>query len=152
MFNIRSTLHQQGFTFIELVVVLLIVSLALAIVAPKVVVGSRQMKERGFVVALQSIMERSRLKAMALQQPMVIWIYGKERQIAFGSDRVDIPENVDVYGQGLTESPKGYYLKFFPDGSSSAEKLEIVFNGKRKVFILFNPVTGSIHWYEETSS
>ncbi|MCX7823325.1 MAG: hypothetical protein N2260_07790 [Syntrophobacterales bacterium] len=147
-----KAVSSRAFTLAETVVILLIVSFAISLVIPKVIVGSRQMKERGFVVTVQSLMERARTRAMVSGQPAVVWIDGERRQIAFGSSKVDIPKNVDIYGQELTESEGRYFLKFFPDGSSSSKRLEIVFDGTRRIFFTFNPVTGSIHWYEEISS
>ncbi|MGC8719964.1 MAG: prepilin-type N-terminal cleavage/methylation domain-containing protein [Thermodesulforhabdaceae bacterium] len=140
--------RSSGFTFVELLVVLLIVSLAIAMLAPKVVVGSRQMQERGFVVAVQTVLERARFRSMSSGQAITVWIDSKSRRIISGSSVLDIPKNVDIYGQGLTEGDEGYFFNLFPDGSSSASRLEIVFDESRKFYINFNPITGSIHWYE----
>lgn len=148
MRTLQVFLQPLAFTFVELLVVLLLVSLALALLAPKVVVGSRQMQERGFVVTVQTVLERARVRSMTSGQATTVWIDGKNRRIMAGSSVVDIPKNVDIYGQGLSEGQEGYSLNFFPDGSSSAAGLEIVFDGTRKVFIRLNPINGSISWHE----
>ncbi|MEJ5301347.1 MAG: type II secretion system protein [Thermodesulforhabdaceae bacterium] len=144
----RTSRDQKAFTFVELIVVLLIISLAIAIVAPKIVVGSRQMQEREFVITVQSLLERARTRAMVSGYPTVIWLDGENRQLILKPELVEIPRNVDIYGQGLTETGDGYYLTFFPDGTSSAHKLEVVFDGSRRIFIELNPISGSIYWYE----
>lgn len=141
---------EKAFTLVELTVVLLIVSLALALIVPRVVVGSRQMQERGFVISFQSLLEKARAKAMVSGRPTSVWIDSERRKITFGSYELSVPEEVDIYGENLSKSERGYYLKFFPDGSSSGRKLQIIFGESRNVFIVFNPLTGSIHWYEES--
>jgi general secretion pathway protein H len=147
MINTES--NQKAFTFVELLVVLFIVSLGLAIVAPRIVVGGRQMQEKGFVVTVQSSLERARTRAMISGRSEMVRLDGENRQLVLDTETVEIPKNVDIYGQGLTESQNGYYLTFFPDGTSSASRLEIVFDDSRRVFIELNPITGSIYWHEE---
>ncbi len=132
--------------------VLLIISFGVALLAPKVAVGTRQMRERDFVLAVHGLLQRARVRAMTSGRPVVAVLERERRVITVGGSReLSIPSMVDLYGEGLIEEPQGYTMWFYPDGTTSAKGLEIVFERARKVFMEFSPLTGAISWYEVSS-
>ncbi len=152
VFN-EDKVRSHGFTLLELIVVLLLVSLALGILAPRIYVGTRKLSDYEFVMNVVKLLNRARLRAMSTSSESVFFIDGANRKL--GVDSVinrKIPENVDIYSDGLEQLPDGSFgVRFFPDGSASATQMEITFDEKRQYFITVNPLSGQITIKNEKS-
>ncbi len=139
----------RGFTYIELTIVILILSLAVSIVVPRVGVSTRQMEEKNLVLKVQEILQKGRLRAMNGGKVSIITLDGEKKTIELdGEVFTKIPEDVDIYGDGFIKEGSTYIARCFPDGTISAKRLEIVFQGRKKIFIEINPITGNLQWYE----
>ncbi len=145
-FDRNNKFRSFGFTLLELIVVLLLVSLALGIVAPRISVGTRKLSDYEFVMDVVKLLNRARLKAISRGSESIFFIDGANRKL--GVDNIidkKIPKNVDIYSKGLEQLPNGSFgVRFFPDGSATSTHLEITFDEKRQYFIIVNPLSGQI--------
>lgn len=145
-------MKREGFTLVEIILVILLLSLALGMVAPRISGGSLRMKERGFVVALVEAISKAREKVILSGKPDVFFIDPRERTFGIGQKiHGDIPKNVDLYAEGMEAPEDGrYVIKFFPDGTCQAVRLDVTFDKTRQYIISIDPVLGSISWEEKT--
>lgn len=143
----RRCRDDGGFTMVELVVVLLIVSLVAAVVVPRIGAGWRRMEDREFVQDFVQTLKRGRLMAMNSGQMTVFRIRPSERVYDIENPpRRWIPDNVDIFADRLERDPEtnDYLVVFYPDGSLSGGDVEVVFDKQRSFLIDIHPLVGSI--------
>jgi general secretion pathway protein H len=136
-----------GFTLIELVVVLIILSLVAAVVAPRIGGGWRQMEDRDFLQEFVQTLKRGRLIAMNTGQMVIFRVRPLERLYGLETTPVRlIPENVDIYSDHLQRDPETQdrVMVFYPDGSLSGGDMDVVFDKQRTFMIAIHPLVGSI--------
>lgn len=143
----RKASAGSGFTMVELMVVLVIISLVAAVVVPRISAGWRRMEDREFLQEFVQTLKRGRLIAMNSGQLIVFRIRPSERvyDIDMPPRRL-IPENVDIYADQLERDPEtqDHLVVFYPDGSLSGGDLEVVFDKQRSFLIAIHPLVGSI--------
>ncbi len=141
---------KQGFTLLELIVVLVIITVLLGMVGPRVGSGWKRMEEREFLQDFGHTLRKARIYAMNSGRVVFFRIRG-------GGDRVygleeppgnTIPANVDVYAEHLEVDPDtgDHIVIFYPDGSPSGGDIEVVFNKKRSYRMSIHPLTGDMRW------
>jgi general secretion pathway protein H len=110
-----------GFTLVELLVVVILLTIATGLVSVAVSSGIQGVRERRIQVQLQNELQRARIKAMSSRKTIRFVIDGGERVFSFeGGEVHHIPESVQVEGEGIQDfSPSLAGLSFYPDGSSS---------------------------------
>jgi len=140
----RMQWKHNGFTLMELMVVIILMALALGMVVPRIGGGQRRMSEKKFIMTVVREINRARLKSMATMDETVFYINPENRTFGLDSEKGQkIPENVDVFSRGLEQTDAGLFvLRFFPDGSCKPTKLEITFNDNVQYFILVDPFFG----------
>jgi general secretion pathway protein H len=139
--------HPQGFTLLEVIIVLIILTFAISMVVPRIGAGWKRMEEREFVQNLLHTLKRGRVRALSSGEITLFRIRGAER--VYGLDLPPsqfIPENVDVYADNLEKDMRtgDRIISFYPDGSISGSDIKIVFNQQRAYLILINPIAGTI--------
>jgi len=147
---VRNLYHRssKGFTLIELVVVLIILSLTVGLVLPRVAASWRKMEDREFLQEFVQTIKRARLRAMNSGGIVAFRIRGSERVYDLAlPPRKPIPSNVDIDANFLETDPetKDSLILFFPDGSMSGSDLEITFDRDRTFHIAINPLFGTVH-------
>jgi general secretion pathway protein H len=142
--------EKNGFTLLELVLVLLIMGLTAGIVLPRVGAGWKRIEDKEFMQEFVQTIKRARLRAMSSGEVSAFRISGQER--AYGVEdppQKPIPPNVDVYADKLEVDPATHdrMILFFPDGSISGNNVEIVFDQHRSFLIEIHPLLGSVQYY-----
>jgi general secretion pathway protein H len=144
---IRKFKSRGGFTMVELMVVLVIISVVAAIVVPRISAGWSRMEDREFLQDFVQTLKRGRLIAMNSGQLTAFRIRPSERlyDIENPPHRL-IPENVDIFADNLERDPEthDHLVVFYPDGSLSGGDVEVVFDKQRSFLIAIHPLVGSI--------
>ncbi len=138
---------ELGFTMVELVVVLVIISMVAAVVVPRIGAGWRRMEDREFLQEFVHTLKRGRLIAMNSGEMVAFRIRPSER--LFGIENPlsrPIPDHVDIYADHLERDPQtqDHLVVFYPDGSLSGGDIEVVFDRERAFLISIHPLVGSI--------
>ncbi len=144
----------DGFTLIELVVVLVILGLTIGLVLPRVGASWKKMEDREFLQEFVQTLKRARLRAMNSGGIVAFRIRGSERVYDLAlPPRKPIPDNVDIDANFLETDPetKDSLILFFPDGSMSGSDLEITFDQDRTFHLAINPLFGTVHVYKVES-
>ena len=144
-----SSGYSPGFSLMELMVVLIILSLTIGMVIPRIGAGWRNMEDREFIQEFVRTLKRARLIAMNSGEIIAFRIRGTERLYDLQDPpRKPIPTNVDVYADKLQVDPEtqDHLILFYPDGSLIGNDVEIVFDHQRSFLISINPLFGTVHW------
>lgn len=137
----------RGFTLFETLVVLAIASLLMATAGPRFGRALAGLQEREFTLQFAEGLRRTRLQAMSAGLPAVFRINAQERfyALADGPER-PIPENAEVFADRVERDPATgeYRVRFYPDGSHTGNRVELVFDGKRSFIISLHPLFGTV--------
>ncbi len=139
--------NHTGFTFLELMVVLLIVGITTTLLLPRIGAGWKRMEDREFLQEFVDTLKRSRLRAMNAGTITVFRIRSSERLYDLENPpRKPIPPNVDIFADRLQRDPEtgDFCLLFFPDGSLSGGDIEVVFDQQRSFRLYVHPLFGTV--------
>ncbi len=145
--NSRHTRYRRGFTLIEMVVVLLILSVTVAVVAPRVGSSWKRIEDSEFLQDFTETLKRARLFAISSGRPVAFRLNGSERVYDFENPpRRPIPLNAEVFAEHLEKDPEtgDFYSTFYPDGSLVGTEFEIVFDHVRVFRISIHPLFGLV--------
>lgn len=119
--------RRQGFTLIELMVVLVLIGIMSAIVFVSVAGGLLKSREKQFVNSFIQHVSRARAAALARGRVAILVIDGEQRRYSIDRRRwEDIPETLQVEGEGIADiSDTEYGIVFYPDGSASGGEIDI---------------------------
>lgn len=138
----------QGFTLIEMVVVLLIISITAAVVIPRVGSSWKRIEDSDFLQQFVETIKWARLSAMNSSHPVAFRINGTERVYDFADPpRKSIPLNTEVFSENLQKDPEtgDFFIMFYPDGSLVGNDFEVVFDHQRKYHIFIHPLFGTVN-------
>jgi general secretion pathway protein H len=138
---------RRGFTLLELILVMLILSLTIGIILPRVGAGWKRMEDREFLQEFVQTLRRARLQAMNMGEIRAFRIRGSERLYDLKTPpQKPIPENVDIYADNLEMDPAtaDRLILFYPDGSLLGNDLEIVFDKSRTFRVSVHPLFGVV--------
>ncbi len=140
-------INRRGFTLMELMIVLIIASLTVALVLPRVGAGWKRMEDREFLQEFVETIKRARLRAMSSGRITAFRINGAERlyDLAVPLSR-PIPPNVDIYSDRLEQDTDtgDHMMIFYPDGSLIGSDVEITFDRQRTFRISIHPILGTV--------
>jgi len=135
-----------GFTYFELLVVLVLLSLATALVVPRVAVFLER-KER-FFSKVEDFLLATRIKSLVLHQNLLLVVDPVHRALLVFRAKdfpegkplatLSVPENVEVRQKGLVDLGEGRVgVVFFAEGYFSGGELEILdqSKGTSRVFL-----------------
>ncbi|MGV8073655.1 MAG: Tfp pilus assembly protein FimT/FimU [Syntrophobacteraceae bacterium] len=140
----------RGFSLIELMVVLFIMTITAGIILPRVGAGWKHIENKEFLQEFVQTIKRARLFAMNSGDIVPFRIRSSERlyDVAFPPQKV-IPENVDIYADNLERDPEtgDHLIFFYPDGSLVGNDIEIVFDKGQTYHISIHPLFGTVQAY-----
>lgn len=134
-------LHSKGFTLIEILVVLIIISISGSMVFINIGRSSGEKQAKRFANEMVTLVKRSRGLAVDKNMPAGMMISSADRTmwIVSGPEenrhkgRTEIPKGIIIEGEGIKKFEETVYgILFFPDGSSTGG--EIVINVKDRDF------------------
>ena len=152
----KASGEAPGFTLIELVIVLVIVGLGAALVAPAIDSGMRMREVRSGVRALASSFRQLQSEAIRTGDPQtllidpvenILAVEGTERSLSLG-DVVRLEEfsQVIVDGAGVAR------VRFFPNGSNTGVSV-LVSDGEGSenlgYFVRLDPLIGTVEVIDE---
>ncbi len=145
--RLASLKRSSGFTLMELMLVLIILTLTIGLIIPRIGAGWKRMEDRDLLQEITQTLKRGRLRAMNSGEIIVFRIRGSEK--LFGLELPPahpIPENVDVFADHLEQDPEtgDHVILFYPDGSISGSDLEVVFDQQRSFRIAIHPLFGTV--------
>lgn len=144
--------RQQGFTLIEMILVMVIAMMMLGAVGPRVASGIGSIKFRAAAQEIASALRHVRAKAVAEQREAALTVYLDEHVYDVdGSERYSIPEDVDITLYTATTQiyggNQGDYI-FYPDGSASGGRITLEYRGQKRL-IYINWLTGLVETLEQ---
>lgn len=142
----RARASAAGFTFIELMVVLVLMALFSSMVFISVASGIFRSQEERFVRQFEYGLKRARISAVGQGRQVAFVIDAGRRRIEIdGQGMEDIPESIQIEGKGIIEDQAGrFMILFFPDGSSSGGQIEIKWEDGRTDRLDIGMVWGSV--------
>ncbi|MGR8979522.1 MAG: GspH/FimT family pseudopilin [Gammaproteobacteria bacterium] len=147
-FSSLSLKHKQGFTLLELLIVLAIIVLGFSVVAFNVSAGKGVMEHKAAVRDIVSALRYARGQALMFhQEKTVSFDLAKNSYTVSGRDKeYTIPAAIDVTivtaQSELTGQGQGSF-RFYPDGSSSGGRL-LLERGSRAIQIDISWLTGHV--------
>jgi general secretion pathway protein H len=141
-----------GFTLIELILVLAVVSLVLAIAYPSMSRGRMAFHLRGVGRDVINTVRMARETAVTEQKVIQMLIDAQARQVTLSDDVGDeartyqLPDDVQIQGltpagEPLTEEPMK--IRFLPNGSSDDALVMLKAESGAVLRIVLDPITGS---------
>ena len=154
----------KGFTLLEIIVVMMIISIAGSMVFMNIGRGAEKREIKIFVEKMISVCKKARMTALSQGVPVSFVISPVDRQcwIREETGRADgeiadgksmdgqksvfpIPGNILIEASGLTEEANGLYqIIFYPDGSASGGDLAIRQGDKYAFFCRIDLLTGIV--------
>lgn len=137
----------KGFTMLELIIVLVLISISAGILLPRVGAGWKRMEAQEFMQEFTGMLRSGRLRSMNSGEVVAFRISGAERSFGFEiPPERPIPPNVDMYADGLQEDFQtgDKLILFYPDGSLSGTDIEVVFDKQLAYRVSIHPITGNM--------
>ena len=146
--------RRGGYTLIELLVVLIILGIASCVVFMAVGKGLLGARGKGIIKEFGRLLTEARARSVGQGRPVYLLIYGDDRAFGIkGEDRVDVPEDVEIRGEGVEDYDEGVYaITFFPDGSSSGGTVIFSMPDGETYYFRINKFFGAIEVETEDGS
>ncbi len=143
--------RDQGFTLVELIIVVVVIALVLAVSYPSLSRGSASIKLRAAGRDILSTFRYAREKAVTEQTGMRVTVDREKQEVTLsddlgdGSRRYTLPRDIQIRrmllgGIEVMEGP--LIVRFLPNGS--AEEAEVMLQSRTGSFlrIITDPITG----------
>ena len=145
--NSKHKNGNSGFTLIELIAVLLIMSVTIALVVPRVGSSWKRIEDSDFLQLFSETIQRARLSAMNSSQPVAFRLNGNRRVFGFANPPDEsIPLNAEIFSEHLQQDPEtgDFLIIFYPDGSLVGNDIEVTFDHQRTFRIAIHPIFGTV--------
>jgi general secretion pathway protein H len=144
----RATGTQGGFTLLELMAVLALMTLLMGLVLPSLLRNMEREKNRAALRELATVLRTARSEAVVRSQRIRLFLNLKTgRYWLEGSERVRGLTGLTLVDARLVwqnpEKRQGY-IAFYGDGSSSGGKLELVETTGQRHLLEVKPITGKV--------
>lgn len=153
---IRPCVQQQGFTIIELLVVMAIAVMAMAVVGPNLSGGVTSTKFKAAIKDVASGLRYARNQAITQTEEAVFFLDVDEHfyTVTGRKKHYPLPEAVrlvlETAESELEEDGRGGNIRFFPDGSSTGGRIILEANEQKRL-VDINWLTGQVVTREDTS-
>ncbi len=149
--NVTVCTRQEGFTVLEIILVVLLMALAMGISYPSLMRGNSSFQIKATGRNVLNMLRYAREKAITEQQILVVSVDRETQTVVLsdefggGAKSLPMPKNVRIVAlalQGQEIINGGLRIRFLPNGGSDAA--EIAFNSDRGVAlkIVTDPITG----------
>ena len=136
-------ISKKGFTLIELLVVMFLIGLASSLVFLNVKVNKSLNSEEVFLKKFIDLINEARITSIVENTKKQIVINGDTREIKISNSKkvIKIPRSITISAIKIISQDGKHLINFYPDGSSSGAKLEILGKTFKKDLIIqrFNP-------------
>jgi len=139
---------KRGFTLIELVVVLVLIGISLAIIAPNIAKGLQDREVRGAALSMAAMARDLRSRALfdGVPQQLVVNL-SQGSYVVARTREVHLPADVKFLsvegGEPVDRDTKRFY--FFPNGSSLGGEIVLADSDKAISYLIrLEPLTGKI--------
>ena len=134
----------RGFTLIELVVTLFILSLAAAVVTPSVVTGVETLRARTEAAGIATFLRGAREQAVTHHRAYEVSVKSAEGVVELrAGDSVAATRRLAAGVRVTADPPAGRIVTFLPTGLSSGAHLRVEMAG-RGYLITVDPLTGRV--------
>jgi general secretion pathway protein H len=140
---------RRGFTLLELIVVMFLMALGVSLITTSLGRGLGRQQPKAFVQQFVSLCRQARSQALAGGRPVLLTIDSEMRRCRLDDRksglkipdiiRIEVEDRVSSY-----RSQTGYQLIFFPDGSSTGDRLVFSADGQPLANLQLDPLTGFI--------
>ncbi len=103
-----------GFTLIEMIVVLLILSVTIALIAPRVGSGWKTIEDTDFLQEFVETIKRARLFAINSGRPS----FGSRDASTIRNPPENPTQNAKSFPNVWKKPPRYFFITFYPDGAS----------------------------------
>jgi type II secretion system protein H len=134
----------RGFTLIELVVTLFILSLAATVVAPSVVTGVETLRARTEAAGIATFLRAAREQAVTHNRAHEVRVKSEEGIVELrAGDSVTATRRLAAGVRVTADPPAARLVTFLPTGLSSGARLRVEMAG-RAYLITVDPLTGRV--------
>ena len=136
---------KRGFTLIELIVTLFVLSLAVAVSAPSVVNGIDTLKTRAEAAGIASFLRAAREQAVTHNRAYEVRVKSDEGIVELrAGESIPATRRLATGVRVTAELPAGRVITFLPQGLSSGARLRVEMAGRRGYLITVDPLTGRV--------
>ena len=142
----KSPERSRGFTLLELIVSMVLITLAMGLTSFFVLKGITGRDARRFPGEFRRLLALARMEAVVKGEEVFLCIDQDDRKVWLeGTDKVlDVPQEVALQSEGIKWSGAELYkFPFFPDGSCAGGKF-VVKTGDREWVFHLNPASGLV--------
>jgi general secretion pathway protein H len=135
---------RRGYTLIELVVTLLVLSLTAMVVAPSVVNGVETLRARTEAAGLATFLRAARAQAVTRHRACEVRIMSEEGLLELHvGDTVPAARKMAAGTRIVADPPGARVITFLPQGLSSGARLRVESAG-RAYLVTVDPLTGRV--------
>ena len=136
---------KRGFTLIELIVTLFVMSLAVAVAAPSVVNGIDTLKTRAEAAGIATFLRAARERAVTHNRAYEVRVKSDEGLVElWAGERVPATRRLASGVRVTADPPAARVITFLPQGLSSGARLRVEMAGRRGYLITVDPLTGRV--------
>jgi len=136
---------KRGFTLVELIVTLFVLSLAVAVAAPSVVNGIDTLKTRAEAAGLATFLRAAREQAVTHNRAYEVRVKSDEGIVELrAGENVPATRRLATGVHVTADPPAARVITFLPQGLSSGARLRVEMTGRRGYLITVDPLTGRV--------
>lgn len=136
---------KRGFTLIELIVTLFVLSLAVAVAAPSVVNGIDTLKTRAEAAGIASFLRAAREQAVTHNRAYEVRVKSDEGIVELrAGESIPATRRLATGVRVTADPPAARVITFLPQGLSSGARLRVEMAGRRGYLITVDPLTGRV--------